>query len=212
MNIAIVTFHDDNCSAYALLSDKAKQHYCDRFGYKYFVHSDRKFPERTAHWEKPNAMLEHFDGFDYVVWMDADACIANMDFDIKTIFSGESSKSIYISRDCYILNSGVFAVKTNEVSRKFLEDINGGYDKYKDSGFKENTCIDILLNGKYKEHVFLVPIKKWNSYENVYNHSINNEYSSGDFVLHLPDEDSLPKTNPPYRVKRFTEINRENGI
>lgn len=210
-NIAIVTFHDDNCNAYAMLSDKSKQFYCDKFGYKYFVHSVREFEERHCVWEKPNAMLKHFNKFDYIVWTDADACISNMNFDIANIFS-DDSKTIYISIDCYGYNAGVFAVKTNDTGKMFLNDVNLGYDEFKNASFREQSCISFLLKNKYSNDVLDVPIKKWNCYDNVYRHRINNIFEDGDFILHLPAEDQLPKTNPPYRVKRFTEINRKNGI
>lgn len=207
--IAIVTFYDEKCGAFALLTDAAKSHYCEKFGYKYFLHKERTVPERRPHWEKPNAMLSHFDDFDYVVWMDADATIVNMDFDIAELFG---DKIIYMSKDINGWNNGVFAVKTGDIARNFLEDVNRLYPEFKHAKFIEQTCMGHLMDTKYKEYVCQVPAKKWNCYDNVYKHYIDNEFCNGDFILHLPGEGGLPKTNPPYRIKRFTEINEANGI
>ena len=107
MKIAIITFYTDNCSHYAKLSDISKKKYCEKHGYDYIVHNT-PFNRRQPNWNKIEVLLAHFDNYDMVVWMDADAIIANYDFDISTIFN---DKDIYMSKDINGWNNGVFALK-----------------------------------------------------------------------------------------------------
>lgn len=209
-NVAIVTFYDCRCAHYARLSDKSKQKYCDKYGYKYFLHTERMSPQfNHPTWEKMKIMLSHFDGFDYVMWMDADSIISNMDFNVSELFN---DKVIYMSKDINGYNAGIFAVKVCNVGKSFLEEVDSSYTVFKNIRFKEQACMSRLMDTKYKQYVCQVPAKKWNCYDDVYMRKIDNIFEDGDFILHLPAENQLPKTNPPYRVKRFTEINKANGI
>lgn len=208
--IAIVTFYDDACKDYAVLSDKSKQAYCDKYGYKYFLHRERMSPQFDhPTWEKPKIMLSHFNDFDYIMWMDADAIISNMDFDVSELF-GE--KVIYMSKDVNGYNAGVFAIKVCDIGKNFLNEVDCLYYAFRRSVFREQSCMSYLMDTKYREYVCQVPIKKWNCYDNIYPHFIDNIFEKGDFILHIPAKKLHPKTNPPYRVKRFTEINEANGI
>ena len=209
--VAIVTFYDDNCVNYGRLSDKSKQAYCDKHGYQYFLHRTRislEFDHQV--WEKPKIMLQHFDAAEYLVWLDADAIIANLDFDVASIFN---DKDIYMSKDNNGWNAGVFAVRTSHRSRAFLNRVLELYPQYRKAPFREQSAIAYLLDHDYRDAVLeVVPTTTWNSYDNVYHGGQTNIYKDGDFILHLPAENQLPKTYPPYREKRFFEINSKNKL
>lgn len=208
--IAIVTFYDDACFSYASLSDKSKKRYCDKYGYKYFLHRERMSPQFDhPTWEKMKIMLSHFDGFDYIMWMDADSIIANMNFNVSELFN---DKIIYMSKDVHGYNAGIFAVKVCDIGKNFLKDVDSLYSVFRNKRFREQGCMSYLMDTEYDKYVCQVPVKKWNCYDDVYTCKIDNIFEDGDFILHLPAENQLPRTNPPYRVKRFTEINRKNGL
>jgi hypothetical protein len=71
--------------------------------------------------------LENYD-CDYVVWLDSDAVIANMDIPFEYIISKCNYKDIIISHDdsfkllLQILSAGAFFIKNNEVGRSFIND------------------------------------------------------------------------------------------
>ena len=145
-------------------------------------------------------MLQHFDAAEYLVWIDADAIITNLDFDVSGIFN---DKDIYMSKDINGWNAGVFAVKTSDIGRSFLERVMDLYPQYRNAGFREQSCMAHLMDcvQPYKDSVCCIPARTWNSYDPIYGKTPrDNIFQSGDFILHLP------AASKDYRVRRFTEI------
>lgn len=199
--ISIVTFYTPNLEEYAKLTDISKEAYCKKHNYKYFKHNERTLEDRHPYWEKPNALLAHFDDSEYVVWTDADVIIANLDFDIATLFD-DKDKVIYMSKDRNGWNNGVFCVKTNDIGKEFLLDTNNNYSNFKNHRWPEQQCMGYLMDNKYKEYVKELPYKVWNSY------GCNriNPYTPGDFIMHAPGRSAAT------RVKLFKEINAKNNL
>ena len=202
INIGIVTYYTLNCVPYAQLSDISKQRYADKFGYKYFKHTE-PFSQRPAVWNKPWALLDHFNDAQVLFWCDADAIIANYNFDVASIFT---DKDIYMSKDVNGWNAGVFAVRTSQISKQFLIRTIQGYDDFKNTLYKQQACMGYLLDTSFAQNVCQVPIKLWNCYDPVYRHEIDNPFSPGDFILHLPAEKALNRLHPDYRKWRFQTI------
>lgn len=157
-------------------------------------------------WNKIPPCIYELPKYDYIFWIDADAIIANMDFDIRNLFS---DKDIYISKDCNGYNFGIFAVKNSLVGITFLKRVDNSHDSYKRSKFREQDAAKDLINNEYINNTEEIPIKMWNCYDDMYGCQLNNVFADGDFILHLPSERQLP---PNYREKRFKEILRKNGL
>lgn len=202
--LSIVTYYNDACLPYAQLSDISKMKYSSKWGYPYYVHT-QPFTDREPHWNKFPAVLQHFQDSDYIMWMDADAFIVNQDFDVGTLFG---DKDIYMSKDCHGWNNGVFAVKTSNISREFLNDCINAYPQFRRARFKQQSCMGYFMDTKYKQYVQQVPVRTWNSYDDIYGgpDNLDNPYHDGDFILHLPDQRTLNRIKPNYRTVRFGEL------
>lgn len=202
MNLGIVTYYTPNCSSYACLSDRSKQQYADKFSYKYFKHTI-PFNNREPIWNKPQALLHHFTDVQVLVWVDADAIIANYEFDIASIIT---DKDIYMSKDVHGWNNGVFALKTSAVSKKFLQSVIAGYEFFRSARFKQQSCMGYLLDTVFAQNICEIPAKVWNCYDPVYRETIDNPFIPGDFILHLPNERALNRVHANYRQWRFNQI------
>lgn len=205
MKIALVTMYDENCIRYAEISNESKRRYCELHGYDYVCYDKNLCPDKHPVWAKIPAILNIIDKYDYVFWVDADAIIANKNFKVETLF-GE--KDIYVSVDVKGINFGIFAVKNSDVAKNFLNKIYELYPKYHNKVFKEQQAAsDLIMNNVfYAKKTEIVDIKKWNCYDDVYPHPINNKFEDGDFILHLPWEKYLNTIIPDYRVVRFKQI------
>ena len=202
MKLAIVTYHTPNCASYAQLSDISKQKYAEKYGYAYFLHTT-PFNDRQPTWNKPEALLSHFNDAQILVWMDADAIIANYQFDIASVIT---DKDIYMSKDVNGWNAGVFAVRTSDISKRFLQSVITGYQQFKYARFKQQSCMGYLEDTSFAQYVCQVPAKIWNCYDPIYPQEIDNPFKAGDFILHLPNQKYLNKIHPDYRKHRFQSI------
>lgn len=203
--VALVTWYNDKCKSYGEITDISKRVYCQRHGYSYFKHSERTVPERHPYWEKPNALLSHLDDAEYLVWLDADVIIANLDFDIINLFDvNDPNKVIYMSKDWNGWNNGVFCVRSCDIGKSFLEDVNNdkNYNIYKNHRWPEQECMGFLMSDKYKDYVKELPIKQWNSY----GANRRNTYSDGDFIMHMPG------SRENIRIRDFNKINIKNKL
>ena len=205
MKIALVTLCDHSELPYVKLSNGSKKDYCKLHGYD-FVYYDRNLcPDKHPVWAKIPAVLNIIDKYDYVFWVDADAVIANKDFKVETLF-GE--KDIYVSVDIKGINFGIFAVKNSETSKKFLKKIYEMYPLYFNKVFKEQQAASdlIMKDPLFSKSTEIVDIKKWNCYDDVYPHPVNNKFQEGDFILHRPWEKYLNTIKPNYRELRFKQV------
>lgn len=209
MRIALVTLYDNKCFDYAKYSDISKKEYCKKFGYDFVLFKDLFYKDRHPVWSKIPAVLKIIKSYDYVFWVDADAIISNLNFNVSTLFD---DRDIYISKDINGYNFGIFAVKNSKAGIEFLMHIDASYIKFRKAKFKEQSAASHFIEAKFLQQTKEIPAKKWNCYDDVYSQKIDNIWEKGDFILHLPAENLLPKTVPPYRVKRFTEILDENKI
>ena len=91
----------------------------------------------------------------------------------------------------------------------FLKKVDNSHEAYKKSKFREQDATKDLINNEYEKNTEVVPIKKWNCYDDMYGCELNNVFEDGDFILHLPSERQLPMN---YREIRFKEILRKNGL
>jgi hypothetical protein len=107
------------------VSAQSFQLYADRHGYDVILHHDLLAPDRPASWSKVPALLDAFDRYDLVFWIDADAAIVDASRDIADELTGRSIVGLVAHEyeGQTIPNCGVMAVRTTRRSRKLLEEM-----------------------------------------------------------------------------------------
>ena len=189
MKIAIAT----NCiygsePEYIKYTDRYKMQYCEKWGIDYLHTSDNPLPSLHAVWSKIPIVMDELKGYDWVVWMDADATTVGMEFDIASYLSGLDDK-VVMQKDKLNWNAGVFAVSNGARTRKWLDKI---YEmrtvpKYSRGWREQQAMIDSFKSGW--GDVVEVPPKGigWNSYLPIYGRNDDlNLYEDGHWCLHIP--------------------------
>jgi hypothetical protein len=123
-NVCVVTY-DDRANIYSELRQFDAE-YCKKHDYSHLnlTICDADLP---PYWRKVVIVADLLDRFDYVMWVDSDACIHNSDQTIPALFP-TSDKFLVISPDPPIpgwtspFNSGVFIVKNCELAKTFFKD------------------------------------------------------------------------------------------
>lgn len=104
---------------------KSRQIYCDKHGYDYIENvsiTRKNFPPQ---WEKLSMLKQYQQSnYDYLVWMDADTLITNMDIKLENIINTHMKNfTIMIAKDNNWINSGViFCKKDPEFNIKFIDE------------------------------------------------------------------------------------------
>jgi hypothetical protein len=169
--IAVCTWYDDNIKEYADLTSAINKKYCDNNNYDYIVDHTRRLPERDHTWECITLLKKLLNKYDYVVWIDADACFrydySNQNL-LKDIIHKNKDKDIILSKDAWetdtnICNCGFMIFKNSKYSNNLLHNIiNSNIPQcklYKDV-FHEQTCISHLyINNinRLKEKSIILP-------------------------------------------------------
>lgn len=204
LSFGVVTVATDNIRPYAEVSRFINQKYCDRYDYTYHYHTTIHDTTRHAVWDKMPSLLKHWNEHDYLLWLDADAIVANQDLSLTNFIDDEHE--LFISKDINGLNSGVFIIKCTEMMRGLMMTNCSSliYERFKKAKYKEQSALEYLLTlNPYFKYVKYHPAKLINCYDDVYNYckgQLNNVYADGDFILHLPNRTT------ENRINRFNEI------
>jgi len=211
MNCKIITASDDKFSELTKIWEKSVKSYCrdkDFVSYKVF-----KTPTnlgRPAAWFKLKAISECIKegGLDYVLWIDSDAVIQNLNFNVTDIFN--SNKEIYISKDCSNeINAGVMAFKCSDYNLDFLEEV-WNQDHLLGHVWYEQIAIIHLINNNYNNvnsNIEYVDGSVFNAYIQKFYQSygdIQNKANKDSFVIHFP---AIPLD---VRLKEMKKIIYEN--
>lgn len=203
--IALVTMYDDNCKSYAQLSDITKKEYCRLHNYDYICMKQNAAPGKHPVWGKIRVVRDLLNTYDIVIWVDADAIIANKNFNIQPYII--DNFDLYISQDNNGINTGIFIIKNTETGKKILDQIWNSYRQFQYVTFRQQACLGYLWKTKYGPNIRILPHKLINSYDDIYPQRDRvNIYKQGDFILHLPNERACNKVHPDYRVWRFQQI------
>ena len=129
LKIGVFMWYNEAIKDYAELNYNINKIYCEKHHYSLIKSNERLCTTRKPHWERIPLMLKHFDEFDYLVWIDADAYfyidsppienVINSYPDKLFIFSGDTDNNSNIKLTCQI-NSGFFIVKQSQKSRDIL--------------------------------------------------------------------------------------------
>lgn len=186
-DIAVVTIAAGNdYQDEVRLGTENKAEYCRLHGYDFIYSTVSEDPSRHIYWSKILLMLKSLESgkYKWVVWMDADTLIMNMDIPLEDFI--DDRFGLIISEDMNGLNSGVFFVKNCKLALEYLQDVYAR-DDCLNAVWPEQTAMDRVL----KEHQFLsfakvVPQRLFNSYP-VESHTptLKSLYQPGDFIIHF---------------------------
>ena len=191
---------------YVSVTDSLKAFYCRTHENVDFVCSkENPHPGRDPHFCKFSMLLYAFlKGYDWAIWMDADAAPVNMGFDIAEYLSRQDKEHMLIQKDVNGINSGVFAMPNTSRSDVWLRmlDTEKVDEFFRNSKFWDQDAIESLLETEQFSDFAVEPDKSigFNNYEVIYpaaDTPIPNEYRKGDWVLHIPGAPN------GYRYRRF---------
>ena len=181
-----------------------KINYCVKHGYTFIDDETIWDKSKPIPWSKILLLLKYIEQFDYLVWIDADILIMNMDIKIETFIDRYSDYDQISGSDWKMQNTGVWIIKNSEFSKRFLTEVwINVYDENSDPkerymNWEQGSVINLMDRNvlNCKEKIKVTYPEEMNSYW--FN------YFPGHFVLHFAgvrDElDSLIREYYPERL------------
>lgn len=203
--ILIITYDNRPTLSYIKLHNDNLTEYSKKWDIEYKFYDEC---ENNNYWCKMYMVLEKLKSnkYDYVMWMDSDTYIFNMEISLSDIFNKYSS-DIFIGSDNNpdydLTNAGVFAVKNTNDGKHFLADCINSFNRRckKPNGelkgqwaaiCYEQGIMNILIADKYFKHTTIL------TNDVIFNY---NRCNNNVFIMHLYASSSA------YRTKCFTSKN-----
>lgn len=148
--IAIVSLYTKEISEFAIYSEKSIKDYCEKQGYSFYVYRENLDKNGSPNWSKSQALLNHIDDHDYIVWMDSDTLIFNPEKKLESIIEKAPKKFILATKDIgdhCMLNSGVLFFKSHQYTKNLIakwRDFNGDKSSLYASGGDQEILCEIL--------------------------------------------------------------------
>lgn len=225
--IAFVYFYTPNIYDYCQHSIHNISTYCYKYNYA-FIAYDTVFNEEVSMcWNKIAAILQNLHKYDFLVWIDADAIINNMDITIESIIRIDPNKELYLCEDISVeyecINSGVMIIKNTEWTEHLFRKV---WNSSIPHGHNDQNVIFLEIakemhpeleqsqrqNPKDESILKKSPFCKRNVHpkvgiysENLFNTHIYN-YKPDDFILHLMGY------NTATRIDIMRQINTKLGL
>ena len=200
--ILIITYDNRTDLSYIDIHNKNLTEYSKKWGFDYIFYDSCQY---NNYWCKIHMLLDELnnDNYDYVMWMDSDTYIFNMDISLSDIFNNFSS-DIFIGSDNNsnydLTNAGVFAIKNSYDGKQFLIDCINSFDSQcnKSNGELDGewagTCyeqgiMNVLISNKYFHNTTML------TNDLIFNY---NKCNNNVFIMHLY------ASSNDYRKKCFT--------
>ncbi|KAF9331591.1 hypothetical protein BG006_005557 [Podila minutissima] len=197
-NIAVLTssyIYVDMCMAEASLpSAENKRAYAKRQGYDFVARSaefaQEEFRGRRLVWGKIGAIQKVLPHYEWLLWMDMDAIVADIDKDVREIIhkAEEASEhedaeiSMIVSRPLKdkMLNAGVMLIKNTDWSRRFFNEVQRRRSWYHRSpSYEQGAIWEVMQEDRWKSGYLLFDRD---------DHTMNTfpkYYDDGDFIIHF---------------------------
>lgn len=86
MKIGLIDAHNDSYDYIAKISRKNKTTYCEKNGYEFIEFIFKELPDnRSPHWGRVLALKKHLKNYDWLLYLDTDSVICNMNIKIEKI-------------------------------------------------------------------------------------------------------------------------------
>ncbi|KAF9933540.1 hypothetical protein FBU30_005182 [Linnemannia zychae] len=197
-NIVVLTssyIYVDMCMAEASLpSADNKRIYAEKHGY-YFVARAAEFAQeeyrhRQRVWGKIGAIQKVLPHYEWILWMDMDAIVANLETDVRDIIrkaetlneNKDNEVSIIVARPIrdVMLNAGVMLIKNTEWSRRFLAEVQRRKTWYnKRPSYEQGAIWEVMKDPDWSSGVYLFDrdVHTMNTFPSF--------YEEGDFIVHF---------------------------
>lgn len=149
-NIAVVSLYTEEISEYAIHSENSIKEYCKKQNYTFYVYRRKIDEDSNPNWSKAQALLNHVNDHDYLIWMDSDTLIFNPEKKFEDIISKASRKFIIATKDIgenSMLNSGVLIFKCHNYTKNLIKkwrDFDGDKSSLYASGGDQEILCEIL--------------------------------------------------------------------
>lgn len=175
--ITIVTLATDHMRAFADLTFERNRRYAEKYGYGFAAYDKVIDDSRPASWSKIPALAENFEDNDWLLWIDADAAIMNMEIKLEELI--DERFDFILTSDINGANCGVFLLKCSQYMEMMLDVIWDSKEFINHKWWEQGAVHELLKYDKrFKEATLFLRKDKLNSYYH--------DYEKGDFILHLP--------------------------
>lgn len=176
--IGIVSLYTPEISDYAIESEISIRDYAFKQGYTFHVYRDKLDKDSHPNWSKPQALLNHFDDHEVVVWMDSDTIIFNTNQKFENILSEcVPIKKIIACEDLgannrilpkgSLLNSGIIMFRNHKYTKNLIKRwLNFTGDKsslYSSGGDQEIFCNILKRSDSKGNNIKIFPMNKFNT-------------------------------------------------
>ena len=148
--IAIVSLYTPEIADYAKYSEQSIKDYCDKQDYTFHIYREKLELNGSPNWSKAQALLNHIDNHEYIIWMDSDTLIFNPEKTFESIIQKAPKKFILATKDIgnnSMLNSGVLFFKSHQYTKNLIKrwrDFNGDKSSLYASGGDQEILCEIL--------------------------------------------------------------------
>lgn len=123
--IAVIVLYTPNIAPFARIAESNFRRYCDRHGYTLYVYRDAPAEARIAasgNWYKPWLLDRHIAQHEWVIWLDADVLVADMDRKLEPLLQG---RDLLLTDDVgpWAINSGVMGFRRTAANQALLKDL-----------------------------------------------------------------------------------------
>jgi len=162
MKVAVVSLSDASISEYAAVARANHESYCARHDYSY-THSTPQ-AERPAAWYKIPTILAAFEqGFEWVLWIDADAVFTSNE-SLGSLIAKSFGKDLLCRADEQGLNSGVMLLKNSKWVKQLLNTAWKQEDLIEHPWWEQAAIHRLLKEPTNENHVLYLAPSEINSY------------------------------------------------
>jgi len=160
MKIKLIQYYYSDNLQYVKQSEEINRKYCEKYDIDYYCEKDSKLifdaiHDRNPSWYKIPYLKNQLESFDhdYIIYLDADAFIANHDVDFKNVITDHGLEyNLIIGRDFGpdLVNGGVLIFKNTAWSTDFLDRVWNKSERisrgrYKTEIWLEQTILSTFL-------------------------------------------------------------------
>jgi hypothetical protein len=176
--IAFVSLYTKEIQDYAICSEINVKNYCLENGYTFYVYREKLDDSSSANWSKAQAIFNHFNDHEAIVWIDSDAIILNPDKKIEDILSKcPPQKHIIACEDIgtnnkklpkgSMFNSGVVIFRNHQYTKNIIQKwMNFEGDKsslYASGGDQEILCNILKKSDGFGFNRKIFPMNEFNT-------------------------------------------------
>lgn len=166
---------------------QSQEEHAVKHGYTRITDESIFVPERDTNWSKIPLLIKYLPDYDYIMWIDGDVLITNMDRKIEEFIQlMDPSKLLLIGNDFQGLNNGVFVIRNCPLALDFLNDTWKRTDLSRVLFHEQTAMADLLMTPKYSGCAQIIPhvcINIINAYD--YRMDPKVHWLPGDFCIHF---------------------------